>query len=118
LLLRLALGSLFIMHGYQKLRGLKGAAGWLKSMGLPGEFAIFGAVVEFFGGIALLLGIATSVIATLFALWMLSTSLLQKVKMKKGYVGGYELDITLLIASLALAAIGGGTASLAHLFGI
>jgi len=87
-------------------------------MGLPGGFAIFAAVVEFVGGIALLLGIATSIIAALFAVYMASTSALQKAKMKRNYVGGYELDIALLIASLALAAIGSGTVSLDHLLGI
>jgi len=39
---------------------------------------------------------------------MLPTTWLSKVKMKKKFAGGYEVDIILLVASLALAAIGGG----------
>jgi len=119
LLLRLAVGILFVIHGYPKLTTQrKGAGEWLKSMGLPSGFAAFAGVVEFFGGIALLLGILTQIIAALSALWMLSTTWLAVAKMKKKFVGGYELDIILLLASLALAALGGGRFSLDYLLGI
>jgi putative oxidoreductase len=77
-----------------------------------------GSAQAFFGGIAILLGIFTSIIAILFALWMLSTTWLSASKMKKKFVGGYELDVILLLASLALAAIGGGTFSIDHLLRI
>ena len=119
LLLRLAVGILFVIHGYPKLTTQrKGTVEWLKSMGLPSGFAAFAGVVEFFGGIALLLGILTQIIAALSALWMLSTTWLAVAKMKKKFVGGYELDIILLLASLALAALGGGRFSLDYLLGI
>jgi len=116
LILRLAIGGLFIIHGYPKLgaQQRKQGAEWMKSMGLPGGFILFAGVVEFFGGIAILLGVFTSIIALLFALWMLSTTWLAAGKMKKKFVGGYELDIILLLASLALAAIGGGIFSIDH----
>ena len=117
IILRLAIGGLFIIHGYPKLgaQQRKQGAEWMKSMGLPGGFILLGGVVEFFGGIAILLGVFTSIIALLFAVWMLSTTWLAAGKMKKKFVGGYELDIILLLASLALAAIGGGIFSIDHL---
>ena len=120
LILRLAIGSLFIIHGYPKLGAQQRKQGteWLKSMGLPGGFILFGGAVEFFGGIAILLGVFTSMIALLFAVWMLSTTWLAAGKMKKKFVGGYELDIILLLASLALAAIGSGIFSVDHLLRI
>ena len=120
LILRLAIGGLFIIHGYPKLgaQQRKQGAEWMKSMGLPGGFILFGGVVEFFGGIAILLGVFTSIIALLFAVWMLSTTWLAAGKMKKKFVGGYELDIILLLASLALAAIGSGIFSVDHLLRI
>ncbi len=120
LVLRIAIGGLFIVHGYPKLgaQQRKQGAEWMKSMGLPGGFILFGGIVEFFGGIAILLGVFTSIIASLFALWMLSTTWLAAGKMKKKFVGGYELDIILLLASLALAAIGGGIFSIDHLLRI
>ncbi len=117
LLLRLIIGAVFIMHGYPKFSTAQRKQGWewLKSMGLPGGLILFAAVAEFFGGLALLLGILTQIIAVLFALFMLSTTWLSKVKMKKKFVGGYEVDVILLVASLALAALGAGAFSIDHL---
>jgi putative oxidoreductase len=117
LILRLAIGGLFIIHGYPKLgaQQRKQGAEWMKSMGLPGGFILLGGVVEFFGGVAILFGVFTSIIALLCALWMLSTTWLAAGKMKKKFVGGYELDIILFLASLALAAIGGGIFSIDQL---
>ena len=119
LLLRLAVGTLFMIHGYPKLTAQrKGTGEWLKSMGFSSGFSGFAGVVEFFGGLALLLGIFTQIVALLSALWMLSTTWLAKGKMKKKYFGGYELDITLMLAALALAMLGGGIYSLDFLLGI
>jgi putative oxidoreductase len=120
LLLRLVIGSVFTIHGYPKFSAEQRKQGgeWMKSMGLPSGFILFGAVVEFFGGLAILLGLFTQIIALLFALWMLSTTWLSKVKMKKKFAGGYEVDVILLVASLALAAIGAGALSIDHLLGI
>jgi putative oxidoreductase len=120
LLLRVTIGAVFIVHGYPKFSATQRKQGgdWMKNMGLPAGFILLGAVVEFFGGIAILLGILTQCVAGLFALWMLSTTWLAKVKMKKKFAGGYEIDIVLLLASLALAAIAGGSLSIDHLLGI
>jgi putative oxidoreductase len=119
LLLRVAIGSLYIYHGYPKLGAArKGTAEWLKSIGFPAGLAAFAGVVEFFGGIALILGILTSTVAALSALWMIATTWLSMAKIKKKYAGGYELDVTLLLASLALAAVGGGSLSLDYLLQI
>lgn len=90
----------------------------MKSIGFPGWIATLAGVVEFFGGIALILGIATSIVAALSALWMIATTWLSMTKIKKKYAGGYELDITLLLVSLGLAAVGGGRISLDYLIRI
>ena len=90
----------------------------MKSMGMPAAMVPFGGVVEFFGGLALILGILTPIVAALSALWMLSTTWFAINKLKKKYMGGYELDITLLLAALALALLGGGVYSIDHLLGL
>ena len=120
LILRLAIGTLFIMHGYPKLTAAQRTQGgaWMKSMGMPGALVPFGGVVEFFGGLALILGILTPIVAALSALWMLSTTWLVTTKAKKKYVGGYEIDITLFLAALALAFLGSGIYSIDHLLGL
>ena len=116
-LLRLAVGTLFMYHGYPKLVK-QGQGGWLKSMGMPEALVPFAGVVEFFGGLAVLLGLLTPLIGVLAALWMLATTWFSKAKLKKKYMMGYELDITLALLALALASIGGGTFSIDHLIGL
>jgi putative oxidoreductase len=118
IILRLAIGSAFTIHGYPKLKQNEQGKGWMKSMGLPVGLIPFAGVVEFFGGLGLLLGILTPIIAVLAALWMVSTTWLSVTKIKKKYQGGLEVDITLLLASLALAFLGGGTFSIDHLIGL
>ena len=120
LFLRLAIETLFIIHGYPKLTAAQRTQGgaWMKSMGMPAAMVPFGGVVEFFGGLALILGILTPIVAALAALWMLSTTWLVTTKAKKKYVGGYEIDITLLLAALALALLGSGIYSIDHLLGL
>lgn len=119
LILRLAVGTLFIYHGYPKLTAKrKEGEGWMKSMGMPIAIVPFSGFVEFFGGLGLILGILTPIVATLSALWMLSTTWFAISKLKKKYMAGYELDITLLLAALALALLGGGMYSIDHLLGL
>jgi putative oxidoreductase len=116
IILRLAVGSAFMIHGYPKLGRNEQGKGWMKSMGMP--VALIAGVVEFFGGLGLILGILTPIIAFLSALWMLSTTWLSVTKIKKKYAGGLEVDITLLLAALALTFLGGGTFSIDHLIGL
>ncbi len=118
LILRLAVGSLFMVHGYPKLGKQQRQQSGMTSMGMPGGMMAFAGVVEFFGGLALILGILTPIIAVLAALWMLSTTWFARSKLKKKYMGGWELDVTLLLASLAIAALGSGVFSIDHLLGI
>ncbi len=119
LILRLAVGTLFMYHGYPKLTTKrKESEGWRKSIGMPAVIAPFGGFVEFFGGLALILGSLTSIIAALSALWMLSTTWFAISKLKKKYMSGYELDITLFLAALALALLGSGIYSIDHLLGL
>jgi putative oxidoreductase len=58
---RILLGYIFLLSGWGKLMGLAGFAASLQRRGVPASYglAILGAAVEFFGGLALLLGIAT-----------------------------------------------------------
>ena len=108
-ILRVVLGLVFVVHGYPKLfGGVSQTAGWLDSIGIkPGKFWAFviGAV-EFFGGIALILGFATQIAAALIAINMLVA--IWKVKFKMGFVNGYEFDLVLLIVALSLVLTGAG----------
>jgi putative oxidoreductase len=120
LVLRLAIGSLFIIHGFPKLTAAQRKQGgaWMKGMGMPAGMILFGGIVEFFGGLALILGLFVPIIASLAALWMLSTTWFSKTKLKKKYAGGYEIDITIILVAIALALLGSGIYSIDHLLGL
>jgi hypothetical protein len=60
LILRLALGALFLAHGLLKLLVFKpaGTVGYFKSLGLPGELAYVTMAAELGGAFALIVGIS------------------------------------------------------------
>lgn len=119
LVLRLTLGPLFLVHGYPKLTsGRKMTQDFMKQTGMPVFLATFAGAAEFFGGLGILAGLLTTILSILFALWMLSTLIFSIRKLKRKYMGGWELDLTLLLASIALALLGPGSLSLDKLIGI
>jgi putative oxidoreductase len=121
LVLRLALGVVFLAHGVSKFGNLTGFTQMMIDMGMPaaGMLATFVAAVETFGGAALILGIGTRIAATLLAIVMLVA--IAMVKASLGLIApmgapmpGAELDVALLAGLIALILQGGGLLSLDH----
>jgi putative oxidoreductase len=107
--LRIAVATIFIRHGAQKLfvYGFAGVTGAFTQMGVPcpGVMGPLIGVLEFFGGIALAMGFLTRLLAVGFVLDMLGAILL--VQLKRGF-SGYELEFLLLGSSVALLLTGAG----------
>ena len=121
LLLRLTAGVIFIAHGAQKLFGLFGGYGlegtgqWMASIGLePGYLmALAAGSAEFFGGIALLLGLLTRPAALALAVTMVVA--IFTVHIQNGLFmdnNGYEFGLALFAIAIALVLNGGGKLSL------
>lgn len=118
LLLRAALGIIFITHGYPKLAHGAGMQRFFIEHGLPGYFLYVAGVLELFGGGLLLLGLFTRGAALLLVIEM--GVAIWKVHSSRGIlaVHEYEFPLAMAMACFALATIGAGTISIDHpLFG-
>ncbi len=120
LVLRIPLGIILAAHGAQKLfgwfggYGLEGTGQWMASIGLePGYLmALAAGSAEFFGGIALILGLLTRPAALVAAVTMAVA--LVVVHLPNGLFlsnDGYEFALALLAVSVALVFQGGGALS-------
>lgn len=124
LILRAPIGLILAAHGAQKLfawfggYGLNGTGQWMESIGItPGYLmALLAGSAEFFGGLALLLGLLTRPAAVITAFTMLVA--IFTVHIGNGLFlanNGYEYGLTLFVALVALAVQGGGRLSLDNL---
>lgn len=124
LILRIPTGIILAAHGSQKLfgwfggHGLEGTAQWMASIGLePGWLmATLAGGAEFFGGIALILGLLTRPAAAISAFTMLIAIL--SAHLSNGFFlsnNGIEYALALFAATAALAIQGAGAWSLDQL---
>ncbi|HEV7825235.1 MAG TPA: DoxX family protein [Mycobacteriales bacterium] len=119
LLGRVAVGVVFLAHGWQKLftNGVDGTAAFFAQAGipLPTAAAWFAALVETLGGAALILGALVPVAGLLLVLNMLGAFVF--VHAGNGLFidkNGYELVLTLGAAALVFAIVGPGRYSVDH----
>jgi putative oxidoreductase len=121
LLLRLTVGGFFFGHGTQKLlgwfggNGLEATAQGFEQMGLrPGTAnAIAAGAAEAGGGALLVAGYATPLAASALTATMITA--IDTVHKQNGpwvTKGGYEYNVVLIAAALALAEVGPGSLSL------
>ncbi len=111
LALRLALGAVFVMHGWGKLHGLEGIGMFFGKLGIPAPsaMALLVACVEFFGGVFVLLGLATRFWAAGLAIVMIIAILTAK---NVSALHTYELELSLLAMAVSLFCSGAGAWSL------
>lgn len=120
--LRVALGVVFLAHGYNHIFGggkIAGTARWFESLGMrPGPLHAWTAsLIELGAGVLLILGLFTplacaGVVGTMLVAWITN-------HLRNGFFifrpgEGYEYVMTLTLVALALAGLGGGQWSLDH----
>jgi putative oxidoreductase len=116
--LRVVIGFVFLMHGWQKFfqYGLDGVAGAFTQLGIPLPYvsAILAATAEGLGGLLLIFGLGTRFAAVPLAFTMLVAWLTAH---RSGFFlpAGGEYAITLLGASVALVLTGPGKLALDNL---
>jgi putative oxidoreductase len=114
LLLRFALGLVFVYHGYPKLFGhARETIEDFLRLGLPGYLAYVSGLLEFFGGTLLIVGLFTRVAGFLLAvelavgIWKVGHLVRDPMA-----VGTYESPLVLAVSAFALATLGAGVVSL------
>ncbi|MBI4087247.1 MAG: DoxX family protein [Candidatus Liptonbacteria bacterium] len=119
LFLRLVLGFVILVHGWPKIKNIRTIGRNFSTMGFhPGFFwGPLVALVEFFGSLALFLGIYTQFVAALFVAEFIVIIVWRFLK-RHPFVGGSELDLVILASAFALLALGPGAFSLDYYFWI
>jgi putative oxidoreductase len=112
LLLRIGLASVFIIHGWIKVTGIDAIVGFFTNAGipLPSITAWIVAIIEFVGGILVLVGFQTRIASALIGLVMIGAMIF--VKFSQGFLGGWEFDWVLLVMAVCLMFSGGGALSI------
>ena len=115
-MVRVVTGALLLPHGAQKLFGAFGGYGveatgqfFAAKLGLPASFALLAGLIEFFGGLFLMLGFATRVMGALVFAVMAVAAV--TVHLNLGFFwtsGGYEYPLLWGIVALSFAIRGGG----------
>jgi len=116
LLLRAAIGVIFIYHGYPKLFGqAQRYVEFYTQAGLPGYFSYISGVLELFGGSLLIGGLFTRIAGLLLAVEMAVA--IWKIHLNEGVlsVGEYQFPLAMAVGAFALAAHGAGLISLDYL---
>lgn len=117
--LRLVNGSIFIVHGWEKVTDLMAFQVGLAELGVPAA-AVFGpvvAIVEVVGGACLILGVFCRMAALFHAFTMLVAILIVHTPWIYGLTGprGMQFPLALLASSLVIVGTGGGAYSLSSL---
>ena len=117
LVLRISLGALFLVHGYDKLSNFNAIVGSLTASGfaLPQTILILITAAELLGGGAVLLGLFTEIGATLIALDMLAVFFLVQLPQGIAFTSvGFGFAAFAFGMSVSLFFSGAGKWALGH----
>ena len=129
LVVRLGLGIVFFAHGAQKTfgwfggHGLSATIGGFRQMNIPPAATALAAFIEYFGGLALIIGLLARPVALALVLVMLVA--IVKVHARNGFFlnfaitpgkgHGYEFNLALIAMALSILIGGAGALSIDRL---
>ena len=109
-LVRIIIGVVVIYHGYPKIKNLR--KNTIGSKNIESESSIvwktLTGIIEFFGGIAIILGIFSGPVALLIAIEMFINAIWKARKAKKPFTD-YSYDLLLLALALVILTFGAGS---------
>jgi putative oxidoreductase len=109
LLIRIAIGAVFVNAGWMKVTNVEMVIGGFASMGFPAALAYFVSYAELIAGALIILGVATRGMSVILAIIMAVATF--KVHFAAGYSlanGGYEYTLTLMLTLIGIALFGAG----------
>jgi putative oxidoreductase len=115
LLMRLALGTIMVVHGSHKVfGGLHHHAQFVASLGLPYWTGYLSSFTEFLGGLLVLAGLFTR--AAAFAICINMAVAIARVHWHNGLTGDHGVEFPLSLATIAFALIffGAGPIAIDH----
>jgi uncharacterized membrane protein YphA (DoxX/SURF4 family) len=122
LVLRVWLGATLMIHGRPKLNKQNREQS-VKNLGIPAVAVFLGMVIEFFGGLFLVIGFIVPVAGAIEAIYFANIIAIKKTKQNAVYVGhgkkpNFELEVFFVMAALVLVFLGAGALSLDGFLGL
>ena len=108
-----SIGIIFIVHSLKKFD--PSWQEWLIGIGLPPELQLPIALAELIGGILLVIGVLTRITGAVFAVILMGA--IFHIRWENGFFvskGGWEWDLVMLAAVLAIIVAGPGRVSISH----
>ncbi|MGX7246006.1 DoxX family protein [Enterococcus quebecensis] len=99
LLIRITLGITMVLHGVAKFSDLKGTTEFFVGLGLPSFMPIIIALIEVGGGIFMIIGLLVPLVSLGFI--AILGSAIFMLKAGSGFVDGFELELLLIVMSIA-----------------
>lgn len=112
---RLFYSSLYILYGYFKLTGFAGTTAYMAKQGLPAPavFAALAVVIELGGGLLMLIGYQTRLVALGLAIYVLVAAFIAHAHFGDGnQMSHFFKNMAIVGGSLAFVAFGAGRYSL------
>jgi putative oxidoreductase len=126
IVIRIVVGGRLAQSGYSRLRGggLSKSEQWMQTMKIPPMAAVLVTVLEFLGGVFLVLGLLTPLVGLFFTvefgsiIWMKRTKMHAVFASREPGKPTYEVETLFLLLSLVFLVFGAGPYSLDYPLGL